>query len=165
MKIISEHEDSEHSPIDRDEERILHGALQFSHTRVREAMTPISDVIMFDKHQFLDDALREHINKEGYSRYPIYRDTRTNVIGILYAKDILTEEEHIAIKDAEDAFETEFLTAHPGEYLDTLLARMLKENLHMCIVNEKDSVCVGVITLEDIIEEIIQHEIEDEDDD
>ena len=53
MKIISEHEDSEHSSLDSDEERILHGALMFSHRLVREVMTTLEDVIMFEENQFL----------------------------------------------------------------------------------------------------------------
>ena len=53
MDIISEHEDSEHSAIDADEERILHGALRFSHQSVRAVMTPAKQVVAYDEHQVL----------------------------------------------------------------------------------------------------------------
>lgn len=90
MEIVSEHEDSEHSAIDEDEERIIHGALRFSHLKVREVMTPIEKVVMFDENQTLTDNFFESVNDAGYSRFPIYSGNKTNVVGILFAKDLLT---------------------------------------------------------------------------
>lgn len=165
MEIISEHEDSEHSTIDSDEERILHGALKFSHTTVKEVMTPLSKVVMYADNQKLTDAFLQEVNNEGYSRYPVFRNTRDNIIGILYTKDLITEDDDVTITQTKDAFElNSHLITRPNEFLDTVLARMLKQKKHMAIVFNPDKKCVGVISLEDIIEEIIQHEIEDEDD-
>jgi len=164
MHIISEHEDSEHSPIDADEERILHGALKFSHRKVEEVMTPLEKVAMFDVEQRLTQAFIEEVAASGFSRYPIYQKKRTNIIGILYTKDLLVEDENIAIKDTEEAFESKFLKVKTYDLLDGVLARMLKQKRHLAIVYSKDDTCVGVITLEDIIEEILQFEIQDEDD-
>lgn len=164
MEIVSEHEDSEHSPIDEDEERIIHGALQFSHTTVREVMTLAERVHMFDQNKKLNDALFSSINELGYSRYPVYNGNRENVIGILYAKDLLIEDDDIPIIDTDEALETDFLIARPGEMLDIVLTRMLKKKKHMCVVINRKGLFVGVITLEDIIEQIIQQEITDEDD-
>ncbi|MEZ4200413.1 MAG: CBS domain-containing protein [Candidatus Paceibacterota bacterium] len=165
MQIISEHEDSEHSPIDADEERILHGALQFSHRQVREVMTPIDQVIMLDEHQRLDDNLYQLVSDEGYSRYPVFSGSKQNIIGILYAKDLLTEDDGIAIKETDEALETDFMKVRGGALLDVVLAKMLKEKRHLAIVYNRNDQVLGVISLEDIIEEIIQLEIEDEDDD
>lgn len=164
MEIVSEHEDSEHSPIDEDEERIIHGALQFSHTTVREVMTPAGKVVSFDQNRLLNDDLFSEINNEGYSRFPVYSGNQENIVGILFAKDLLVEEENIAITNTNDAFEKDFLIARPQEMLDTVLARMLKKKKHMCVVINRNKNFLGVITLEDIIEEIIQQEITDEDD-
>ena len=165
MHIISEHEDSEHSPIDEDEERILHGALKFSHTKTSEVMTPIDEVIMFEQNQRLTQDFFQTITSEGYSRYPIYSGNRNNVIGIMYAKDLLIEDDDIAIHKTQDALETDFLKIRQSELLDVVLAKMLKQKRHIGVVYSKNKQCVGVISLEDIIEEIIQFEIEDEDDD
>ncbi|MFT5037016.1 MAG: metal transporter CNNM [Candidatus Azotimanducaceae bacterium] len=164
MQIISEHEDSEHSPIDEDEERIIHGALRFSHLRVREVMTEVENVMMFDEHQRLTKEFFRQITDEGFSRYPVYSGNRTNVVGVLFAKDLLTEDDLISIKETEEAFETDYLSVNPSDHLDAVLARMLKQNRHLGIVKNKKKDCIGVVTLEDIIEEIIQQEIEDEDD-
>ena len=164
MHIVSEHEDSEHSPIDADEERIVHGALQFSHRKVREVMTPLSEVVMFEVGQRLTRDFYKTVTTEGYSRYPVYRGNRENIIGILYTKDLLVEEDEISIAATEEALETTFLRVKPSDYLDTALAKMLKQKKHLAIVYNRNQVPLGVVSLEDIIEEIIQFEIEDEDD-
>jgi metal transporter CNNM len=165
MEIISEHETSEHSQIDKDEERILHGALQFSHRRVREVMTGAERVVSCDENQKLDDEFFEMVGREGFSRLPVYSGEKGNIVGILYVKDLLTEEDDIAVKQTEDAFEKLYLTARPDDMLDTILAKMLKRKQHLAIVKSKNNQFLGVISLEDIIEEIIQQEIEDEGDD
>lgn len=164
MQIVSEHEDSEHSTIDEDEERIVHGALQFSHRTVREVMTVRDDLIMFDENQRLTHDFFAKVTEEGYSRYPVFSGNETNVVGILFAKDLLTEDENITIRDTEEAFERDVLTTKTYSKLDVLLAKMIKEKKHMAIVYNRKSIFVGVITLEDIIEEILQLEIEDEED-
>lgn len=164
MEIVSEHEDSEYSPIDADEERIVHGALRFSHLLVREVMTPAELVISFDEQRKLNHELYEKINDEGYSRYPIYSGRPENITGILFAKDLIVEDDHIAITDTEDAFERNFLKVRDNEKLDSVLTKMLKQKQHIAIVYNRNKNFIGVITLEDIIEEIIQVEIEDEDD-
>lgn len=165
MDIISEHEDSEHSLIDADEERILHGALQFSHRKVREIMTPADQVVMFDEQKRLTKDFFEEVNEHGYSRHPVYSGNRNNIVGMLYVKDLIVEDRDIAIKNAEEAFDERWLKVRPGEFLDSVLAKMLKQKQHLAIVQTKNDVVLGVVSLEDIIEEIIQHEIEDEDDD
>lgn len=164
MDIISEHQDSEHSPIDADEERIVHGALQFSHMRVREIMTPADEVVMFDENQRLYDAFYAEINGHGYSRLPVFSGNRNNIVGLLYVKDLIVEDEHITIRETEEAFDREFLSVRPSELLDGVLGKMLKRKQHLAMVQNRSGQFMGVISLEDIIEEIIQQEIEDEDD-
>jgi len=162
MEIISEHEDSLESAIDRDEERIVHGALQFSNKTVENVMTPKEHVHMLTEDQILDEELRRHITEEGFSRYPVRSKENGHIIGILYTKDVLVadEAEHVS-----DICEHKHLTVRPADKLDVVLAHMLKRRLHMAIVRDEMNTVLGVITLEDIIEEVIQQEILDEDDD
>jgi len=164
MDIISEHEDSEHSNIDADEERIMHGALQFSHMTVREVMTPAERVVSFDENQRLNEEFYEKVYEHGFSRLPIYGGDPANITGVLYVKDLIVEDENITIKETEEAFTTECLTVKADDLLDLVLARMLKSRQHLALVRNRNKRFVGVISLEDIIEEIIQQEIEDEDD-
>lgn len=164
MDIISEHEDSDHSHIDEDEERIAHGALKFSHRKVREVMTPVELVISYDENQKLTHEFFEEVNRHGFSRLPVYSGKKDNVVGILYAKDLIVEDENICIKDTEEAFEEGCLTVRGGDMLDGVLSKILKQRKHLAIVKNRNGNLLGVISLEDIIEEIIQQEIEDEDD-
>lgn len=163
MEIVSELEDIGDGQIDADEERIVHGALQFSHTSVREVMTPKDKVTSFDEHQRFNDEFIAEIREHGYSRYPIYSGNPDNITGILYTKDLLSEDEDIRLKEAKDAYDPNFLSVKPDDKLDKVLGLMLTKYQHLAIVRTKSESFLGVISLEDIIEEIIQREIEDED--
>ncbi|MEZ4104200.1 MAG: CNNM domain-containing protein [Candidatus Paceibacterota bacterium] len=164
MQIVSELEDSEHSDIDADEERIIHGALQFSHTMVRDIMTPKEEVISYDEHQRYDDEFIKILSESNFSRYPIYSGNKENIVGILFTKDLINEDQDTAICDTKEAFVKDFLEVRPGQRLDTVLTMMLKRRQHMGVVMTKNKQFLGVITLEDIIEVIIQSEINDEGD-
>ncbi|MAZ30129.1 hypothetical protein CL655_02490 [bacterium] len=163
MEIVAEHEASEHSAVDEDEKRIVHGALQFSHTTVREVMTSAEQVVMYDVGSRLDDALRENMDEHGYSRYPLYEGKRDNVVGLLYTKELITETTDVLLRDTE-AYEDEIMQIRGDAKLDAVLKKMLTRRRHLAAVMSKNGQFVGVISLEDIIEEIIQEEIEDEDD-
>lgn len=163
MDIVAEHESSDLSDIDNEERQIVHGALHFSTVYAKDAMTPKEEVISYSEEQKLTDDFFEEVNDGGHSRLPIYRDSKENIVGVLYVKDLIVEDEEIAIKDTEEALEKKFLTVDAKALLDDVLLKMLKQRRHMAMVREKGKF-VGLITLEDIMEEIIQQEIEDEDD-
>lgn len=158
MEIISEHEDSAQSPIDSDEERIMHGALQFSHKTVAETMTARGQVSTVAADSRLSDRLRLAILEEGYSRVPVMENGQ--VVGLLFAKDLLEKTDRLV----RDVCDSTYLRARPEDTLDTVLARMLRKRQHMAIVQDEARTFLGVITLEDILEEVIQYEILDEDD-
>lgn len=164
MQIVSDLEASEHSDLDQDEGRIIHGALQFSHTTVREIMTPKEKVTTYEMHQRINEEFINDIGQSGFSRYPVYSGNPDNIVGILYAKDLISESPNTALYETEDSFDDNFLKINPEEKLDVVLGKMLKRKKHMGIVLSKNKVFLGVVTLEDIIEEIIQFEIEDESD-
>jgi metal transporter CNNM len=161
MEIVSEHEDSEHSPIDGDEERIVHGALQFSHKKARDIMTSRRNVEALLASQVLDDTLRKKLSEDAYSRYPVVDGSPEYVVGILYTKDVLLASNTATVREICDK---KVLRIKADTMLDTVLARMLKQQLHMAIVRDDQCAILGVVTLEDIIEEVIQQEILDEDD-
>jgi CBS domain containing-hemolysin-like protein len=86
------------------------------------------------------------------------------VVGILYVKDLLIEQDGISLHETKEAFDGEFLQIRGTDLLDVVLGKMLKRRQHLAIVKNRNNQFLGVITLEDVIEEIIQQEIEDEDD-
>ncbi len=161
MSFISEQEDIVSGSIDEDEERIVHGALQFSNVTVDEVMTPRSVVVTVK----LDDKLTpEKINElrdSGHSRFPVVGPDGTDDIdGILYLRDLVGRD----YKVVSDIFDEEILRVSPIDRLDKILNLILKNKLHMCIVQNKFGEFRGVVTLEDIMEEVIGHEILDEED-
>jgi metal transporter CNNM len=162
MEIVSEHEDSAQSTIDHDEERIVHGALQFSQKRVVDVMTPRDQVSTLSASAVLDASTRAMILEEGYSRFPVLSGSPTRVVGILYTKDIVVEPHDETVKDV---CERRVLRTRPTETLDNVLAHMLTKRQHIAIVHDEKNGFLGVITLEDILEEVIQREIFDEEDD
>ena len=164
MEIVSELEESEYGTIDKDEQRIVHGALMFSHTTVREVMTPKAAVVRLAATERMSEKTLTTLAEHGYSRYPIFSGNPDNITGILYAKDLIHADDNARLIDT-NAYDQNFLSVRPSATLDTVLAQMLKRRQHLGIVTNKNKQFLGVISLEDIIEEIIQTEIEDETDD
>jgi putative hemolysin len=141
------------------ETRILSGIVKFGSTEVRQVMTPRMDVISLDIE--LDfDKLQEKIISHSVSRIPIFRETFDNVAGVLYVKDLLP-----FLKENKD-FDWQTLLrpavfVTENKKLDDLLREFQEKKNHMAIVVDEYGGSSGVITLEDIIEEIVG-EISDE---
>ena len=145
-----------------DEKRILSGIVKFGSTEVRQVMTPRIDVICFDTKTTYKQ-LQTEIVEHGFSRIPIFEDSFDNVVGILYVKDLLN---HL---HAPDDFDWKPLLRNPSfvtenKKLDDLLREFQDDKNHMAVGVDEYGGSSGVISLEDIIEEIVG-EISDEFDD
>lgn len=142
-----------------DEKRILSGIVKFGSTEVRQVMTPRIDVIGIDK-SLSYSKLRNSIVEHGFSRVPVYTETFDQVDGVLYVKDLLPY-----LSESEN-FEWQKLL-RPASFvtenkkLDDLLREFQETKNHMSIVVDEYGGSSGLITLEDIIEEIVG-EISDE---
>ena len=146
---------------DRTEEELIHGVFKFADRLVKEIMVPRPKMYGIDIEESRDEILKYIIENE-YSRYPVYRDHPDNVIGVVYHKDITR---HIWLKEP---FGLERLLKKPFFVPDTmeisiLLKEMQKRRSHMAIVVDEYGSTVGIVTLEDIMEEIFG-EIMDETD-
>lgn len=142
-----------------DEKRILSGIVKFGSTEVRQVMTPRVDVVCFDVN-ITYKQLTKKILENGYSRIPIFEETFDNVLGILYVKDLLSH-----LNEADD-FNWRALLRPPtfvteNKKLDDLLREFQDDKNHMAVVVDEYGGSSGVISLEDIIEEIVG-EISDE---
>ena len=164
----------EYNDLEQDEVGIISGALQYKSKTVEEVMTPIKDVFLLDEDAVLDFKTIQGIIETGYSRIPVYSGERSNIVAVLYVKDL-------AFVDPDECIPLLRLIKfhnHPVQkvFFDTKLDKMLEEFkkgiTHLAVVvnvdNERDGdpvyVALGIVTLEDIIEEIIQCEIVDETD-
>lgn len=148
--------------MENDERKILEGIVTFGNTEVRQIMKPRMDVSALEKSTPFT-GLIEEILEAGYSRIPVYEDNLDKVVGVVYVKDLLA---HI---DKTDKFDWRKLIRPPffvpeNKKIDDLLAEFQQKKIHMAIVVDEYGGTSGIITLEDVIEEIVG-DITDEFDD
>ena len=160
IKIILE-EGRRKGVFDRTEEELIHGVFKFADRLVKEIMVPRPNIYGIDIEEGKDEIIKYIVENE-YSRYPVYRDHPDNIVGIVYHKDITR---HIWLKEQ---FDLEKLLKKPFFVPDTmevsiLLKEMQKRRSHLAVVVDEYGTTVGIVTLEDIMEEIFG-EIMDETD-
>ncbi len=152
---------------------IIAGALKYRDMLVEEVMTPISKVFMLPASGTLNFQTIAEIFHAGYSRIPVYDKDKSDIIGLILVKDLIfiDPEDETPIKRFVDLFGRTPCVVWHDEKLGETLKLFKSSRSHMGIVrdvvegeNGKDSTytVVGIITLEDIIEEILGSEIEDE---
>ena len=153
-------EGSESGVLDEDEGEMIHGIIDFEETKVSEVMVPRVDVEAIEIDSSIEEAVKLSL-KSGHSRIPVYEEDLDEIRGVLYAKDLLTllaggQKKTIAeIMHGEPMFVPE--TKKADEVLDT----MKKSKTHIAIVVDEYGGTAGIVTLEDLIEEIIG-DIQDE---
>ena len=153
--------EDESGSLEPEERRMIYEIFQFGETMAREIMVPRIDVLAIDeKTTTLSSAIQAFLDS-GYSRLPVYNESIDDILGFLYAKDLLP-----TLQSEEKKFNLRALLRDPyfipeTKKADDLLAEMQEKRFHMAIVVDEYGGVSGVVTLEDIIEEIIG-EIQDE---
>ncbi|MBW6440998.1 hemolysin family protein [Patescibacteria group bacterium] len=160
MRIIEDHEGSTESDIDIDEEKIIKGALSYSSKTVDDILTPRTEIFALSVEQKLNKNKVDLICKKGHSRIPVYEKDLDNIVGILYAKDLLIK--NYKNKSVGDMARDSIIFVDIDKPLDDLLNAFKKTKNHLFIVLDKHGVVSGIVTIEDVIEEIIGSEIVDE---
>jgi metal transporter CNNM len=161
-EIIKYHEDSPDSEIDGDEERITLGALSFSDQIVKNILTPRNVVFYLNSNDIIDNTLLSQIKSKGFTRIPVFHEDEPSGIGILMAKDLLAINETGKKTVWELSRKEDIIKTNENEKLDRLLNRFISRKMHLAFVyNDKDEFS-GIVTLEDVIEEILRTEIVDE---
>lgn len=160
VKLIEHHEDSESKIIDTDEERILKGALSYSDKTVVNIMTPIDKVFTIPHDLVIDRDTVKHISDSGRSRIPVFKENINDIVGILYAKDFVRTNHYGKI--AEEAARKNVMYVNQNQKLDEVLNLFKKNRNHLFIVRDDAGNFLGLVTIEDILEEIIGEEIHDE---
>jgi len=160
--LISEHLHVKGSELDEDEVEIIKGALQLSEKRVHSIMTPIRQVYWVAWDDVIDSRKLNDIKAHGWSRIPVFNKQRTVCYGVLHVKDLLDIDFNGGVKVQDLPFyPTEIVGSMMA--LDTLFRRFITGGVHLIPVEKNDHI-VGIVTIEDLLEEIVGHEIEDETD-
>lgn len=157
VRILQEHEGS---TLKTDEERIARGALTFSEKTITEVMTPRSIVSGIEQDQLLDKKTIEVLRETGYSRFPVYDESLDQVTGILYVQQLLDPKTHQ--KPVRDVASKDVYFVNEDAKLDHALNAFIKTKNHLFMVVNQFSEFVGIIAIEDVIEEILGVEIVDE---
>jgi metal transporter CNNM len=160
MKLIEEHEDMTESDLDEDEERIIKGALSFSEKKVEQIMTPRTEVFALQEDKLFDVELIKNLFDRGHSRIPVYKTNRDDIAGILYVKDLIAN--NYKDKTVGDLARKNVIFVDHDKPLDELLNAFKKHRHHLFIVVNDFGGVSGIVTIEDVIEEIIGSEIVDE---
>ena len=152
----------EEKAIEKEELKLVHGALKFDDTVIRSVMTPRTKMFTLNSKMLLFDALPQ-INQSGHSRIPIYGDTKDDIVGFIHARDILKELEKDNKMTSLEQISRKPVFASQEKMVSSLLKEMQGRRTHMAIVIDEHNGVEGLVTLEDLVEEIVG-EIEDETD-
>ena len=148
--------------LEREETELVHGALRFDDKAVRSVMVPRTKMFTMHAKTILFEALHD-INQSGHSRIPIHGDTRDEIVGFVHIRDALK-----AIEDGRRAVTMEQIAREPvftsaEKPINAMLREMQGRKTHMAIVVDEHGGVEGLVTLEDLLEEIVG-DIEDESD-
>jgi putative hemolysin len=149
--------------LDPEEKHMIEGVFKVSEKIIREVMTPRTDTVCMDITSSINDAI-ELFSEKGHSRIPVYEDKIDNIQGILYAKDLLTVERNSSTSLRKFAREAVFMPETKN--IESLLQDMKASKFHIAIVVDEYGGMSGIVTMEDIIEEIVgeiidEHDIEE----
>jgi metal transporter CNNM len=160
--IIGEHLGEETaSELDEDEVEIIRGALQLSEKQVDSITTPIDEVYYLLVDDVIDDQKIEEITQKNRSRIPIFNAEKTICYGIVTMKEMVNvdfDEKPMPVSKMQ-LFPVKSVGSRTA--LDTLLRKFISAKTHMIPVEKNDEI-IGIVTLEDLFEEIIGHELRDE---
>ncbi len=156
--VIETHHKSEESDIDALDRNILLGALSLQDITVESIMTPKEKVHTVRLKDELDEEKIEQLKKSGYTRFPVVQDDR--IVGVLNIKRLLGLGDKLGSVENFTAGH-KFVHVQADAKADDMLHRMIKGKVHMATVVGQ-SEWIGIVTMEDILEKIVGHEISDE---
>lgn len=147
----------EEGALEEREEELVHSALEFDDTKVKEIMTPRTQMVSIEEEASLED-LRDLIKTSDFSRIPVYREKIDNIVGVVHIKDLLEADEtkHTVKKIKHDPIFVPY-TARLSE----VFKKLKEKRIHLAIVVDEYGGVMGIVTMEDLVEEIFG-EIEDE---
>lgn len=154
-------EGREKGVFDETEEEMISSVFDFTDTNARQAMTPRTDIVGIELNDVTEKILKT-VTTSGYSRYPVYEETMDKIAGVIYTKDIIRVLQHTDVIVINDIIRKPFFVPDSMK-LNTLLSTFKEKRIHIAFVLDEFGGTAGLITLEDLLEEIVG-EIQDEHD-
>lgn len=139
--------------LDKTEHELIKSILEFSDITAKEIMVPRPDVVALDLHMSRETLMRRVID-EGYSRLPVYEKSIDNIVGVVYSKDLLSLLEHRDLIILQDILRPPFFVPE-SKKISQLLRELQQNKVHLAIVIDEHGGTEGIVTMEDIIEEIV----------
>ncbi len=139
--------------IDKTEHELIKSILEFSDITAKEIMVPRPDIVALDITMPRDVLVRKVI-EEGYSRLPVYKGTIDRIIGVIYSKDLLSLLEHRALIILQDIIRPAYFVPE-SKKISQLLREFQQNKIHIGIVVDEYGGTEGIVTMEDIVEEIV----------
>lgn len=144
----------EEGVIEEDEKAMIYSIFQLDHTLAREIMIPRIDLIAFEESASLREAT-DSLLRTGHSRAPVYSKSVDDVIGLIYIKDLLAAWKEDDLDRTVSELMREAFFVPEAKIVDDLLAEMRARRVHMVIVVDEYGGTAGLVTIEDIVEEIV----------
>lgn len=161
-EIIKYYKDYGDGIIDQDEERIIQGALSFSELQIKEIMIRQEHVFYLQASETIDDGLLKLIKTKGYSRVPVYDSEVQNIIGILFSNDLIGVQPGRHYDIGQLARKETVITVRETMQLDDLLNLLINTKQRLAVVINENNHFAGIVTMEDVIEIILNTDIENE---
>ena len=140
--------------IEKHEREIIHNVFEFSDKKASEVMTPKEKMICIEESMFLDAALAL-INESGHSRIPAYKKTFDDVVGMIYAKDILKFRDYELSQIKVHQILRPILIVKAGRKINSNLKELQHKKMNISVVVDDDRKVIGLVSIEDILEELV----------
>ena len=151
---------SQQGVLEAEEEQMISAVMSLSDSKLHEVMVPRIDIVAIDQEATFDEAV-EVVLKEGHSRTPLYRESVDHIVGILYAKDLLRLIAAGGPRPRLRDIMRPALFVPESQSVDDLLHELQRRKVHMAVVLDEYGGTAGLVTIEDLLEEIVG-EIQDE---
>lgn len=155
-KLVSAGEQS--GEVEASERAMIHGVIEFADTTAREIMIPRTDLVALPSDVGIDDAIETFV-ASGHTRIPVYEENADNILGLLYVKDLLihlkaAHAHREPVRGIRDMLRPAYFVPE-SKKSDELLREMQRKRIHMAVVVDEYGGTAGILTIEDLLEEIV----------
>lgn len=154
-------EGHEQGLIEEGEMELISNIFEFGDKEAKDIMTPRQKIIAVEHTQTVEQALKTAVDNH-FSRYPVYEEDLDNIVGLVHIKDLIA----VYMKDPKSPIADivdKAIVTHPTKDVSELLQRMQREKIHMAVVVDEYGQTEGIVTMEDILEEIVGNILDEHD--